>query len=103
MNMLRVAASLMRHFALVFGLVLLPARGWAQSATTGTIAGAVRDSTGAALPGVTVEAASPVLIEKVRGVVTDDRGEYKIVELRPGTYVVTFTLPGFGTVRREAL
>ena len=51
----------------------------------------MRDATGAVLPGVTVEAASPALIEKVRAVVTDDRGEYKIVDLRPGAYTVTFT------------
>jgi len=70
-----------------------PAR--AQTATSGTIAGAVRDISGAVLPGVTVEASSPALIEKVRTVVTDAQGRYSIVELRPGTYTVTFTLPGF--------
>ena len=82
--------------------MLLPTAGWAQIAT-GSIAGAVRDSTGAVLPGVTVEASSPALIEKVRTVVTDDRGEYKIVELRQGTYTVTFSLVGFSTVRREGI
>jgi uncharacterized surface anchored protein len=55
----------------------------------------VKDTTGAVLPGVTVEAASPALIEKVRVVVTDNSGNYKVVDLRPGTYTVTFTLPGF--------
>ena len=55
------------------------------------------------LPGVTVEAASPALIEKVRSVVSDDTGQYRIVDLRPGTYSVTFTLPGFSTVRREGI
>jgi hypothetical protein len=75
----------------------------AQSATTGAIAGVVRDSTGALLPGVTVEASSPALIEKVRVAVSDEQGQYKILELRPGTYAVTFTLPGFATVRREGL
>ena len=55
------------------------------------------------LPGVTGEAASPALIEKVRAVVTDDRGQYKIVELRPGTYTVTFSLSGFNTTRREGI
>lgn len=63
----------------------------------------VRDATGAVLPGVTVEAASPVLIEKVRSVITDGQGQYKILDLRPGTYSVTFTLAGFSTVRREGL
>ena len=69
----------------------------------GRIAGVVRDATGAVLPGVTVEAASPALIEKVRTVVTDGEGQYKIVDLRPGTYTVTFTLPGFSTVKREGI
>jgi hypothetical protein len=63
----------------------MPTPSLAQSA----IAGAVRDSTGAVLPGVTVEAASPALIEKVRTVVSDEAGQYKIVDLRPGTYTVT--------------
>ncbi|MBM3776899.1 MAG: carboxypeptidase regulatory-like domain-containing protein, partial [Acidimicrobiia bacterium] len=87
----------------LLGVLLTPDAGAAQSATTGAIAGAVRDATGAVLPGVTVEAASPTLIEKVRVAVTDAQGQYKIVELRPGEYVVTFTLPGFATVRREGL
>jgi len=55
------------------------------------------------LPGVTVEAASPALIEKVRTAVTDDQGQYKIVDLRPGSYTVTFTLVGFSTVKREGI
>jgi hypothetical protein len=83
--------------------MLLPGVAWTQSTTTGAIAGEVRDATGAVLPGVTVEAASPALIEKIRTSVTDDRGQYKIVELRPGAYTVTFTLGGFSTVRREGI
>jgi hypothetical protein len=67
------------------------------------IAGTVRDTSGAVLPGVTVEAASPALIEKLRSVVTDERGEYKVVDLRPGSYVVTFALPGFATIKREGI
>lgn len=67
------------------------------------IAGLVRDATGAVLPGVTVEAASPALIEKVRSVVSDSAGQYKIVNLVPGVYTVTFTLPGFSTTRHEAV
>src|SRR5918996_5775723 len=63
----------------------------------------VRDPSGGVLPGVTVEAASPVLIEKVRTVVTDGEGRYNIVDLRPGEYTVTFTLAGFSTFRREGL
>ncbi len=84
-------------------LTLLPATAWAQSATTGAIAGEVTDTTGAVLPGVTVEAASPALIEKVRTGVTDAQGQYRIVDLRPGTYTVSFSLPGFSTVRREGI
>jgi hypothetical protein len=75
----------------------------AAQGQTGTIAGVVKDATGAVLPGVTVEAASPALIEKVRSVVTDGQGAYKIVDLRPGEYSVTFTLTGFTTVKREGI
>src|SRR5713226_2886111 len=85
------------------GVLLLPGPARAQSSTTGAIAGVVKDTTGAVLPGVTVEAASPALIEKVRTVVTDGQGQYKIVELRPGPYTVTFSLPGFSTVKREGI
>ena len=77
----------------------LPVAAFAQA----TIAGAVRDTSGALLPGVTVEAASPALIEKARTVVSDGAGQYQIVDLRPGTYTVTFTLPGFNTVKREGI
>jgi hypothetical protein len=70
---------------------------WAQSSIVGT----VRDTSGAVLPGVTVEAASPALIEKIRTVVTDSQGLYSIIDLRPGVYSVTFTLPGFQTAKRE--
>src|SRR4029450_7333942 len=83
----------------LLALMLLPASGYAQA----TLAGSVKDSSGAVLPGVTVEAASPVLIEKVRSAITDGTGQYQIVDLRPGTYVVTFTLTGFATIKREAV
>src|SRR6188472_415297 len=79
--------------------VLLPALAFAQ----GSITGVVKDATGALLPGVTVEASSPVLIEKVRSVVTDGAGQYRIVDLRPGTYSVTFTLPGFNLFKRDGI
>ena len=62
----------------------------------------VKDTSGAVLPGVTVEAASDVLIEKVRVAVTDGTGQYRIVDLRAGTYAVTFSLTGFSTVKRKA-
>jgi len=68
-----------------------------------SITGVVRDTSGAVLPGVTVEAASPVLIERVRAGVTDGTGQYRIVDLRPGTYTVTFTLTGFNTFKREGI
>jgi hypothetical protein len=84
-------------------LLLLPAAALAQSVSTGSISGVVRDSSGAVLPGVTVEAASPALIEKVRSAVSDGTGVYRITDLRPGTYAVTFTLAGFSTVRREGV
>src|SRR6266513_2098746 len=80
-------------------LVLIPS----EVLALGSITGSVRDTTGAVLPGVTVEASSPVLIERARSVVTDSQGAYKIVDLRPGTYVVSFTLAGFSTVKREGI
>ncbi len=89
------------HLLLAAALIGVPAWAWAQSGSA--IAGVVRDSSGAVLPGVTVEASSPALIEKVRAVVTDGEGQYKLIDLRPGTYVVTFALPGFSTVRREGI
>ena len=73
----------------------------AAARAQGTITGVVRDTSGAVLPGVTVEAASPALIEKVRSAVTDGTGQYRIVDLRPGTYEVTFTLTGFSIVKRD--
>ena len=98
-----VLATLGRRACLVAVLSLIPASVMAQGTSTATIAGVVRDSSGAVLPGVTVEAASPALIEKVRSTVTDERGEYRLPELRPGMYAVTFSLPGFSTFRRDGL
>lgn len=92
----------MRPFAriLVFAcLVLAPATALAQA----VIAGTVKDASGAILPGVSVEATSPALIEKVRTAVTDGTGQYRIEDLRPGTYTVTFTLQGFSTFKREGI
>ena len=97
--MFRFARSSAAVGRLLSVLLLLPSAASAQAAITGV----VRDTSGGVLPGVTVEAASPVLIEKVRSVVSDDTGQYRIVDLRPGTYSVTFTLPGFSTVRREGI
>src|SRR5262245_2638729 len=83
--------------------VSMPSVALAQAVSTGTISGVVRDASGGVLPGVTVEAASPALIEKVRTAVTDAQGVYRIVDLRPGTYSITFTLTGFSSVRREGV
>ena len=81
------------------GAVLLSTAAYAQSA----IVGVVKDSSGAAMPGVTVEASSDVLIEKVKSAVTDSDGAYRIADLRPGTYSVTFALTGFKTFKRDGL
>ena len=80
-------------------LLALPALAHAQSA----IAGTVKDTSGAVLPGVIVEAMSPVLIEKVRTVTTNEQGQFTIVDLRPGTYSVRFTLSGFNAYVRDGL
>jgi hypothetical protein len=82
---------------------LLSAAAVASAQSGSSIAGVVKDTTGAVMPGVTVEASSPALIEKVRSAVTDAAGQYKIVNLVPGTYTVTFTLTGFNTIRREGV
>ena len=86
----------------VLACVLLVSRAALAQQQSG-IAGVVRDSSGGVLPGVTVEAASPALIERVRSVVTDSEGRYNIVDLRPGTYAVTFSLAGFRTLKREGI
>ena len=84
----------MRRFATVLTLSALTLLIPSIAAAQGAIAGIVTDTSGAVLPGVTVEAASPALIEKVRSVVTDGTGQYQIVNLPPGAYIVTFTLAG---------
>src|SRR6266852_3106263 len=86
-----------RIFGLLVVLVAVPSLASAQS----TISGVVRDTSGAVTPGVTVEAASEVLIERSRTVVTNADGRYTIVDVRPGVYTVTFTLPGFSTVKQQ--
>ena len=91
--------SVRKLAAILFMSIVAPSVGYAQA----SIAGVVKDTSGAILPGVTAEASSPVLIEKVRTAVTDASGRYQIVDLRPGEYSVTFTLPGFTTVRREGI
>jgi hypothetical protein len=88
-----------RSAAVFVVLLLIPHAALGQAAITGV----VRDSSGAILPGVTVEASSPALIEKVRSVISDANGQFRVVDLRPGIYAVTFALPGFSTVRREGV
>src|SRR6476620_1265916 len=90
---------LSKGFLVVICLVLVPSAAFAQASIVGT----ARDASGAVLPGVTVEASSPALIEKTRSVITNGVGQYSIQDLRPGTYTVTFTLPGFTTVKRDGI
>ena len=91
-----------RYAAALLASILLFA-GHASAQQSSSIAGAVIDSTGAAMPGVTVEASSPALIEGVRSAITDGQGRYNIVDLRPGTYAVTFSLTGFKQRRQEGI
>ena len=101
-RVLSARAGLTRQVIAVYAIVLfVPATASAQG--TSAVAGVVRDSSGAVLPGVTIEAASPALIERVRTVVSDEKGEYKIIDLPGGTYTVTFSLAGFNTIKREGL
>jgi hypothetical protein len=99
-NTRQVRACVTRGIAIAWLAIIaslgMPGVAHAQSA----IAGVVKDTSGAVLPGVTVEASSPVLIEKTRTAVTDPAGQYKIVDLRPGVYSVTFQLAGFSTIVR---
>jgi hypothetical protein len=91
--------GLVKYVFVVAAIACTPAAAFAQA----SIVGVARDASGGVLPGVTVEATSPALIEKVRSVVTDGTGQYRIENLRPGTYTVTFSLPGFSTFRREGI
>src|SRR2546422_9896607 len=93
----------MRGLRIIVSLVLFIVFALAIVHAQASIAGQVKDASGAVLPGVTVEASSPVLIEKVRSAITDGTGQYRIVDLRAGTYTVTFTLTGFNTVKREGI
>ena len=91
--------ALVRSVVSCLCLAVLPAAAYAQA----SIQGVVKDTSGAVLPGVTVEASSPVLIEKTRSTVTDGSGQYQIINLLPGTYTVTFTLSGFNVFKREGI
>jgi hypothetical protein len=89
----------MKVVAAIAGILLLPSLSFAQA----TIAGVIRDASAGVLPGVSVEITSPVLIEKSRTVISDGTGQYRVTDLPPGSYVLTFSLPGFTTVKREGL
>ena len=91
--------SLSRVLPLLAVAILLPAAVHAQA----SVAGTVKDASGAVLPGVTVEATSPALIEKTRTAITDGTGQYRITELVPGFYTVTYSLTGFSTVKRDGI
>ena len=93
----------MRGLRIIVSLVVVVIGVPAIVSAQASIAGQVKDATGGVLPGVTVEASSPALIEKVRSVVTAGTGQYRIELLPPGTYTVTFALPGFSTVKREGM
>jgi len=86
-------------FCVLLFVLLLPSLASAQA----TVAGTVRDSSGAVLPGVTVEASSPVLIEKTRSATTDGSGQYRITDLPPGDYTLLFSLSGFNSLRRQGV
>src|SRR3954467_15545718 len=96
----RLASSLT---IVLCALLMNPPAAAAQQGSASGIAGVVRDSSGGVLPGVTVEASSPALIEKVRTAVTDTEGRYNITALVPGTYMVTFTLASFSTLKRDGI
>src|ERR1043165_1211502 len=89
----------LRALFVLASLLLVPVAAHAQASITGV----VKDASGAVLPGVSVEAASPALLEKVRTAVTDGTGQYRIVDLRPGLYTVTFALSGFNAVKRDGI
>src|SRR3954465_1594707 len=91
--------ALPRSVLVCLCLALVPAAAYAQASITGI----VKDASGAVLPGVTVEASSPVLIEKSRSTVSDGSGQYQIIQLLPGTYTVTFSLQGFNTYKRDGI
>ena len=90
------------RLALMFCLAVVAAGLWSSPAyAQSAISGVVKDESGAVMPGVSVEAASDVLIEKVRTAITDENGAYRMVDLRPGKYLLTFTLQGFNVIKRE--
>ena len=101
-NAMSAVFKIFRPLAAVMAVgLIIPVAAFAQD--TASIVGLVRDTSGGVLPGVTIEASSPALIEKTRSVVSDASGQYRIERLRGGVYTVTFTLPGFKTIKREGI
>src|SRR6187401_2828185 len=92
----RIEMQRLLRVIVLTSVALMPATAFAQASIVGT----VRDASGAVVPGVTVEATSPALIEKARSVTTNGVGQYSIEDLRPGTYTVTFSLQGFSSIKR---
>ena len=101
MDRLMSRVGCFRVVAVVAAILILPGALHAQERAS--IVGVVQDSSSAVMPGVTIEASSPSLIEQVRSTISDTNGRYAIIDLRPGIYTVTFSLPGFKTVRREGI
>src|ERR1700753_2297412 len=92
-----------QHLGWILVCAFLAAPAAATAQQSASISGVVTDATGGVLPGVTIEASSPVLIEKVRSAVSEGNGRYQFLDLQPGVYHVTFTLTGFSGVRREGI
>src|SRR5262245_57026546 len=101
LSCVRFAKRFITAILVLVMVVVIPVMAHAQAAAS--IVGAVRDSSGAVLPGVTIEASSPALIEKTRSAVSNESGRYSIEGLKPGIYTVTFTLPGFTAINREGI
>src|SRR5438045_6233700 len=93
----------LRFFAAALAILLALSAGISAQGQGSSITGVVRDASGAVLPGVNVEVASPALIEKTRTALTDGTGQYRFESLRPGIYTVTFSLDGFSGVKREGI
>lgn len=98
-----MTVKIMKSYRVALLLCAFPAALLAQVAETGSISGVVRDASGKAIPGATITAASPALIQGSLSTTTDSNGAYRILELRPGTYSVNFTALGFSTIRRDGL
>src|ERR1700676_311848 len=97
-----VRARVVSGGLVAFLLLVLGPSAWAQQTLSG-LSGVVKDAAGMPVAGAIVEAASPALIERVRSVVTDGSGQYKITDLQPGAYTVTVKAPGFSTLTQNGV